>query len=71
MADDILVKDLVFRPCEHGFIFYDDGRREVQPRTWAFGTVEDAAAWLVKQFVVADLSEQGSAESHLRLRPTR
>lgn len=70
MADERIAQDgLTFRAGEIGFVFYDDAMRASMrgdgnrsSRTWAFGTIEEAAAWLVAQFPpaapsAADLSD--------------
>ena len=49
------IRDLVFHPGENGFVFYDDrgplsGRIGETARTWAFSTIDEAAAWLHGQF---------------------
>lgn len=46
---------LTFKAGETGFVFYDGqdfgGRHHGEtPRTWAFGTIGEAAEWLVSQF---------------------
>ena len=53
MDDKIAAHGLTFRAGEKGFVFYDDSRFTGEMgRTWAFGTVQEAAHWLVSQFDV-------------------
>ena len=58
MDDKIAAHGLTFRAGEKGFVFYNDSRFTGEiGRTWAFGTVQEAADWLVSQFAaVSDAS---------------
>ncbi|WP_298691737.1 hypothetical protein [uncultured Sphingomonas sp.] len=70
MDDKIAREGLTFRAGEKGFVFYDESRfTGERGRTWAFGTVQEAAEWLVSQFTPVTDASVDEARDHFAKHP--
>lgn len=62
-------RSLTFTACQSGFIFTEEPEPDAmvwRPRQWAFGTIEDAASWLMRTYALpSDAARKAEEEDRV------